>query len=67
MKTTLFALLGVSLFLGGCGARPLRPALGGAPESQFARVAFQQRDDDHATLKWNAAGKPLAAPPRFRK
>ena len=66
MKTTLFALLGVSLFLGGCGAAPLRPALGGAPEGSFATTAGPQRDD-HSTLRWNAKLKPLAAPARLRK
>jgi hypothetical protein len=64
MKTTLFALLGVSLFLGGCGAGPLRPVLGGAPEGPFAMPAIEHRED--LTLKWNAA-KPIPAPARFRK
>jgi hypothetical protein len=66
MKTTLFALLGVSLLLGGCGVHSPRPALSVAPEGPFAPVAVEQRDD-HATLAWNAALKPLAAPARLRK
>jgi hypothetical protein len=66
MKTTLFAVLGVSLFLGGCGAHPLRPTLGGAPAGPFVTLGFPERDD-HATLAWNAARKPLAPPAPLRK
>lgn len=67
MKTTLFAVLGVSLFLGGCGAGPLRPALGGAFQNQSPTLTFPQRDDH--TLDWNGALKPLPTPTpvRFRK
>ena len=68
MKTmTLSLLLGVSLFLGGCGTHQLKPMLGGGgPDGQFATLGFEHRDD-RVTLDWNAATKKLPQPERFEK
>lgn len=65
MKTTLLALLGVSLFLGGCSSQLTGTIARGGPV--FYTTEHADDRDPHATLDWNAALHPLAQPSRTQR